>query len=430
MAEPSRHGDAGERNGIAIVGGSVAGVAAADAARRAGYQGPVWLVEAQPHEPYDRPPLSKQALSPAAAADSAELTSYRLREPQHWRRLGITLRTGVAATSLDVAARRIRLADGTQYACQAIVLAPGAEPRPLPFPVDDAPVHVLRGLGDARALAAALRRARRLLVIGAGFIGLEVASAARAHGVDVTVVEIAPAPLAPLIGIPAADYLLARHQAAGTAISCGRSVHAVRRQGAALVAVLDDGTELSADTVVAGIGVRPATDWLHGSGIELTDGIVADERLRAGADGIYACGDAVRWTNPLYGQAMRIEHWTTAREQGERAGANAALFAMTGQPGQVFTHVPYVWSDQLGLKLQFVGRRLPGSATVVERSDEGGHVSTHWLDGRLIGCTAVNSPKDAMLARRTIQTQCLQERPSAPATSPPEPGLAAGHQRR
>ncbi|MER7282007.1 FAD-dependent oxidoreductase [Dactylosporangium sp. NPDC000244] len=415
MAEQSRHGGAGERSGIAIVGGSVAGVAAADAARRAGYQGPVWLIDAQPHEPYDRPPLSKQALSPATAADSAEPSSYRLREPEHWQRLGITLRTGVAATSLDVAGRRIRLADGTQYACQAIVLAPGAQPRPLPFPVDDVPVHVLRGLGDARALAAALRRARRLLVVGAGFVGLEVASAARAHGVDVTVVEIAPAPLAPLIGGPAAGYLLARHQAAGTAISCGRSVRAVHRQGAELVALLDDGTELTADTVVAGIGVRPATDWLNGSGIELTDGIVADERLRAGADGIYACGDAVRWTNPLYGQAMRIEHWTTAREQGERAGTNAALFAMTGQPGQVFTHVPYVWSDQLGLKLQFVGRRLPGSVTVVERSDEGSHVSTHWFNGQLVGCTAINSPKDAMLARRTIQTRCLDDpNPASP----------------
>lgn len=408
--------------GVAIVGASVAGVAAAEAVRGARYPGPVWLIDEQSHEPYDRPPLSKHALSTAALAAGAVPATYRLRDTRHWQELNVDLLLGSAVTKLDGPSHRLWLADGCEFRCRAIVLAPGARPRPLPFPVDETPIHVLRGLDDAHALARTLRRARRLLVIGAGFIGLEVASAARDHGVAVTVVEISDAPLAPAIGEPAADYLLQRHRESGSVLLCGRSVQAVRRDGAGVLAVLADGQLLRADAVVAGLGVRPATDWLVGSGVELGDGIVADERLRATAEGIYACGDAACWLNPVYDRRMRIEHWTTAREQGDRAGANAALFALTGQAGAPFAHVPYVWSDQLGMKLQFVGRRLPGATIVVERSDESGHVSTHWLDGQLVGCMAINSPRDAMLARRTIQTQWEQVRSSAStAAFPPRP---------
>ena len=428
--------------GIAVVGASVAGVAAADAVRAAGYPGPVWLFDAQPHPPYDRPPLSKKALvdlSAAAPSDgrgnvadpegSGDVVAARfsLRDPGHWAEWGITLMLGTAVTVLR-AASRVVIAGGREFACDAVVLAPGARPHDLPFGTGDAAVHVLRTAADAQRLGRALRAARSLVVVGAGFVGLEVASAARQRGIAVTVVESVTDPLVAAIGAPAAAGLLDRHRAAGTVLLTGQRVLAVRRSGSGAVVTLDSGRELPADAVVAGIGVRPATDWLAGSGIALGDGIVTDDRLATGLAGIYACGDAASWHNPVYGRRMRIEHWTTAREQGVRAGTNAARFALTGEPGESFGHVPYVWSDQLGCKVQFVGYRPPGSQTTVDRLDERGLVASHHLAGRLVARTTINAPREVMLARRQIHAEWLDLGPSgdqpttAPAPGRPGPG--------
>ena len=387
-------------HGIAVVGASIAGVAAADAVRSGGYDGPVWLIDRQPDQPYDRPPLSKKSLLDGAAP-------VPLRAADHWLRQRFDLLLGRAGTALRAAERTLVLDDGTELSCAAIVLAPGADPRPLPFPVGGFPVQLLRTAADARRLSATLDRVRSLTVIGAGFIGLEVAAAARQHQIDVTVVEAVTDPLADAIGAPAAQFLLDAHRAAGTRLLAGRSVSEVRPADGGATVLLNTGEELRTEAVVAGIGVRPAVDWLTGSGLALHNGIVADAALRTDAAGIYACGDAASWPNPVYRRRMRVEHWTTAREQGAHAGAAAARFALTGETSAPFAHVPYVWSDQLGHKVQMVGCLLPGAQTVLERCDERGMLASHYLGDRLIGRTGINAPRQVMPTRRQIHVDCL-----------------------
>lgn len=392
----------GDRPGICVVGGSVAGTAAAQALRTKGYDGEIRLIEAEAQLPYDRPPLSKQVLQ-----GGLDLPALQFQSTADWSRLGITLSLGASVTELDSGQRVLRLSDGSELRASGVVLAPGTESRPLPFPDEQARVRRLRTLEDALVLRGSLRTARSIVLVGAGFIGLEVAATAVRLGLDVTVVELLPLPLAPAIGEVAAERVCAAHRDSGVTLLTSRSVAEVRGDGRVSTVVLDDGRAIEADIVVAGVGVRPATGWLAGSGLELGDGIEADAYCRTSADLVYAAGDAARWHNPAFGARMRVEHWSTAREQGATAAANL-LGELRGEGAArtPFAHVPYFWSDQLDMKIQHVGRILAGGRSEVEHDGDGALFVTHRLGDRLTGATTINRPRDAMLSRRRISEEC------------------------
>ena len=361
---------------IVVVGAGLAGLRAAETLRRDGFAGEVVVLGDEPHRPYDRPTLSKQYLSGAWDLDRVWL---RIEEG-----IDFDLRLGVAAASLDVAAGEVTLADGVQLEFDGLVIATGAVPRTLPG-FEDA--IVLRTLDDADRLKAALKPGATVAVIGAGFIGLEVASTAVSLGCETTVIEVLPRPLARVFPEAIGNVLADVHRDHGVTLLLGEENDAVDARGA--------------DVVVVGIGVAPATAWLEGSGLTLDNGVVCDETCAAlGGEGrVAAAGDIARWPNPLFdGQLMRIEHWTNAAEQAE-AAAHAVLGA-----GAPFGPVPYFWSDQYDVKIQFVGVCTPDDEFVVfdgaleDRKFVGGFNR----GGRLVGALAFSMPRQLMRYRAII----------------------------
>jgi NADPH-dependent 2,4-dienoyl-CoA reductase/sulfur reductase-like enzyme len=351
---------------VVIVGASVAGVRTAEALRRRGFTGRITLIGAEPHLPYDRPPLSKAFLTGHAAdGDLALLDGERLD------RLELDLRLGERAVAVDVPARQVRLASGEPVPFGAAVIATGSVPRRLPA-LDGWPgVHVLRTLDDAIAVRAALAAGARVAVVGGGFIGAEVAWATRSLGLDAAIIDPVPALMARGLGPALGQVLAARHADHGITLRLGRSV--ARAEGAGRVErlVLDDGTSLDADVVVVGIGVDPAVGWLASSGLPADGGLCCDARLRVcGTDAVYAVGDVARWPSSRYAGPLRLEHWTNA---GETALAVAA--ALTGTPAP-FDPLPYVWSDQLGTRLQVFGQLRPADELVYV---EGGPEQAEWV---------------------------------------------------
>ncbi|HTR69172.1 MAG TPA: FAD-dependent oxidoreductase [Mycobacteriales bacterium] len=331
---------------LVVVGASLAGLRAVEAARRTGFAGAITLVGAEDHLPYDRPPLSKEFLT------NEELGGPTiLREEATLRNeLGVTLRLGTQASALDPDQRTVWLGEEA-LTYSGLVIATGAAPRTLPGAEDLSGVHVLRTLEDARAIRAALDQGARTVVIGAGFIGSEIASSARQRGLDVTVVEALPTPLVRSVGEELGRALGDLHERYGTRLRCGVEVAALEGSGAVEAVRLADGSRLEADLVVVGIGVNPTTEWLEGSGLELGNGVECDETLRTSAAGVYAAGDLASWPNPLFDTRMRLEHWTIAAEQGGAAGRNA----VEPDAATAYSTVPYFWSDWYGKRIQFVG---------------------------------------------------------------------------
>lgn len=381
--------------GTTIVGASVAGIRVAQGLRAAGYDRPIILVDHDTEAPYDKPPLSKHVLKTDDAAPP-QLVETGLAE------LGV-LRTGVAAVGLDPGQRLVTLANGERLDFENLVIATGSRPRTLPFASPDT-VHYLRTFADARRLRDDLGRARRLVVIGGGFVGTEVASAARALGVEVTIVEAGSRLAARALPRAPAQHLAALHQAAGHEIIFNRHVTDVEAAGRSRVVVLDDGRRLACDLVLVGIGAEPAISWLVGSGLKLDDGVVCSETLLASRDGpIYAVGDVARWWNPAYLRLMRLEHWSAAREQATIVAANIA----SGRPIRSAAVVPYVWSDQLGVRFQQVGDdRLDD--VVIEQSTAGlaskGLLFRYLRSGRIVGATGFDAQREIALIRRELYT--------------------------
>ncbi|MFT4263186.1 MAG: NAD(P)/FAD-dependent oxidoreductase, partial [Nocardioides sp.] len=304
---------------LVVVGGSLAGVRAVEGARAAGWSGPITVLSAEPHQPYDRPPLSKELLAVGGPSEAVPL-----RSAETLAELDIDLRLSTPALGLDPERRVVRV-PGEEIAYDALVIATGSRPRSLPGSraVEGAAagVHQLRGLDDARALREALDAGGPVVVIGAGFIGSEVASAARARGLPVTLVEAAPRPLARAMSETAAEHLVAIHHHAGVDVLLGATVAEIRVDGGRVAAVvLDDGRELPAAVVVLGLGATPETAWLAGSGIELdaVGGVVVDPAMATSLAHVWAAGDCAS----LAGHPG--QHWTAAAEQGRLAGANAA----------------------------------------------------------------------------------------------------------
>jgi NADPH-dependent 2,4-dienoyl-CoA reductase/sulfur reductase-like enzyme len=365
---------------IVIVGGGAAGVAAAETLRQEGYVGRLMLLCAEAELPYDRPPLSKQVLT--GAWDSGRT---RLREAGHYADLGIRLVPG-QASGLDTAARTVLLQDGCQLGYDHLVIATGVRPRFLPAGHDLAGVHVLRSVGDATALRDAFAASASVVIVGAGFLGMEVAAAAAARGLQVTVVDPLDQPMTRQVG-PLVGAAVARlHREHGVAVRTGTLVTGLAGtvSGQVTGIVLSNGSTIPAECVVIAIGSVPATEWLHGSGLSVSDGVQCDEFCRA-APGVYAAGDVASWIHPGYRRRLRIEHWMHAAEQGTAAARNLLRDAKKGSGApEPFAPVPYFWTDQYKVKIQVHGDPdLAGcTATVADGSvDEGKFVALYRKDG-------------------------------------------------
>ena len=382
---------------VVIVGASVGGMRTAEALRRRGFAGRVTLIGAEPHLPYDRPPLSKAFLTGHAAQDDLALL-----DTERLGRLELDLRLGERAAAVDVAARQVRLASGEPVSFGALVIATGSLPRHLPA-LDRWPgVTVLRTLDDAIAVRAALAAGARVAVVGGGFIGAEVAWSARSRGLDVTIIDPVPALMARGLGPALGTVLAARHADHGVTLRLGRSV--ARAEGAGRVErlVLDDGSSLDADLVVVGIGVDPAVGWLASSGLPVDGGgLCCDACLRVpGTDSVYAVGDVARWPSARYAAPVRLEHWTNA---GETALAVAA--ALTGTPAP-FDPLPYVWSDQLGTRIQVFGQILPGDDLVYVEGgpEEAEFVAASGGNGKLQAVVALGARRAALRWERLLRS--------------------------
>lgn len=381
---------------IVVVGASLAGLRAAEALRRQGFEGRLTLVGAETHRPYDRPPLSKQVL-----AGDWEPEQTVLRSAFEDGGLELDLRLGTRADALDLAERCITLAGGDRLDFDGLVIATGGRPRRLPGDVPAAGVHVLRTLDDALALRDELERSPRVAVIGAGFIGAEVAATCRGRGLDVTLIEALPVPLALHLGSELGEVCAAIHRDHGVDLRCGVGVASIDGEARVEGVTLADGSRVDADVVVLGIGMEPVTDWLQGSGLKLEDGVLCDETCAASAPGVVAAGDVARWRHPLFGETLRVEHWTNAVEQADAAAKR--LLAGDGAL-ETYAAVPYFWSDQYDRKIQFAGRARPDDELrIVSGSPaERRFVALFGRAGRLVGAFALNRPPALMRYKQRI----------------------------
>lgn len=387
-------GPLGSAGHVVVVGASVGGSRLAAGLRETGHTGRITLVDPDPDAPYDRPPLSKQILAGDWDAERASLG-----DPARWDAAHVV----AAAAALDTGQRRLHLDDGTRLGYDRLVLACGAAPRTLPG-MPRGGVHVLRTLADCHRLRAGLDRARhgRLVVVGGGLIGAEVASTARARGMDVTVVEALPAPLSGLLGEEVAAELALLHADNGVRLLTGTGVTALLGEPDVTGVALTDGRVLPADVVVVGIGVRPATGWLAGSGVPLHDdgGILCDAYGAADAGRtVYAVGDAARWYDPLLARHVRVEHWTNAVEQ-----ADAVARSITGPEPVPSGGEFFVWSDQYGGKITVLGRPGPDDDITVVRAGGGRRrfAVAYRRGTRLAAVLTVNWPKALLTARRAL----------------------------
>ena len=369
-----------------VVGASLAGLRAVEALRRGGYEGALTLVGAEERLPYDRPPLSKEILAGAWETERAVL-----RSPESYAELDVELRLGRAAAALELRERRVRLVDGEVLPFDGLIIATGAAPRTLPDTPALAGIYTLRTLDDCLALRREFEAGPRLVVVGAGFIGSEVAATARGRGLEVTVLEALPAPLVRGLGEEMGAACAQLHWDHGVDLRCGVQVAGMDGSERVERVQLADGTAVAADVVVVGVGVTPNTGWLESSGLELRDGVVCDANCAA-APGVYAAGDVARWYNPLFEETMRVEHWTNAGEQAAAAAANLLAGAEGAQP---FAPVPFVWSDQYDTKIQFVGQARPGDEVrVVEGTvAENRFVAIYGRGGRIVAALTFNWPR-------------------------------------
>ncbi|MBE1579559.1 Reductase C-terminal [Amycolatopsis marina] len=382
---------------LVVVGASLAGLRAVESARRVGYDGRIVLIGAEEQLPYDRPPLSKAFLDPDGPASVEPFRSEtELRED-----LGVELMLGAPADGLDTEVREVSVS-GTMVRYEALVLATGATARRFPGSDGCAGVHTLRTAQDAAAVRAGLDRGARTVVIGAGFIGSEVASAARKRGLPVTVVETLDLPLVRSVGRQVGSVCADLHRAAGTDLRLSTQVMRLEAADGVVTGVrLSTGEVLPADLVVAGTGVYPATRWLEGSGVPLHErdrGVVCDATLSTGLSGVYAAGDVAHVVNPLFDdESMRLEHWTNAAEQG----AAAARHALDPAAARPLAAVPYFWSDWYGHRIQFVGTSR-AEEVVVAVPAEAGFTALYRRGDRIVGALTVDRPREIMKYRRRI----------------------------
>lgn len=384
---------------LVVVGASLAGLRAVEAARKTGFDGEIVLIGAEEHLPYDRPPLSKAFLGAAGeTGELAEVPFFRTEETLR-DELGVDVRLGAPATALDTVARRVTVGDD-QIAYDALVIATGAHARLLPGTEGLDGVYPLRTLDDSLAVRDKLEAGARTVVIGAGFIGSELASTARKRGLEATIIEALPTPLVRATGHEMGAAIAALHELNGTSLRCGVGVASIEGDGKVERVVLADGTSIEADLVVVGIGVIPSVGWLEGSGLTIDNGIVCDETLWTGVPGVYAAGDIANWINPTLGERQRMENWTAAAEQGAAAARNA----LDPENAKPYGTVPYFWSDWYDVRIQFVGSPEADEVLLVDGDPGGGSrwVALYRRGDRLIGALTVNGQAEIMKYRVQI----------------------------
>ncbi|MFD9075660.1 NAD(P)/FAD-dependent oxidoreductase [Streptomyces lasiicapitis] len=399
-------------NTVTVVGASLAGLYAARELRAQGFDGRLVIVGAEPHLPYDRPPLSKDFLTSDLSnllVGGAAEAPLALTDTEEIGELAAEWLLGVHATGLDQHARAVLLDDGRSVVTDGVVVATGASARRLPGPWP-AGVHTLRTLDDARALRADLAQGtRRVVVIGGGFIGAETASSCVALGHDVTVVEAAPLPLLPQLGPDMGAFCADLHRRGGTRLLTGTGVAGLHRvasphshshshsPGHVTAVELSDGRLLPADVVVVGIGAAPNTAWLAGTSLAVRDGVVCDDGCVTSLPNVVAVGDVARVGG------VRAEHWTSATELPRVAVRNL----LAARTVETVTALPYFWSDQYGSRIQFAGHR-PADATVrIEEGspDDGSFLAVYEHAGRVTAALAVDCPRPFMKVRRELRAR-------------------------
>ncbi|MBB5155800.1 NAD(P)/FAD-dependent oxidoreductase [Saccharopolyspora phatthalungensis] len=385
---------------VAIVGASLAGWRAAQELRAQGFEGRIELIGEETHRPYDRPPLSKDFLSGGLGAKDLALA-----EETDLAEVAATWRLGRRAVALAPSDGVIELDDSTRCQADGVVIATGATPKTLPAIPPG--VHTLRTLDDALALRDDLRPGAKAVIVGAGFVGAEVASTCRNLGLDVTVVEALEVPLAPVVGPKLGAVCAALHADHGVRLLCGTGVERLHGEQRVTAVELTDGTVLPADVVVVGIGARPNTDWLHGSGLTVSNGVQCDAGGVTDLPNVVAVGDVASYRTP--NGAQRFEHWTTAMEQPATAVRNL----LAGRTTANFTSVPYFWSEQYGVRIQFAGHARPTDriAIVDGAPDDRRFVATFHREDETTGVLAMNNPKLFTKHRRQ-----LIAKPTAPVS--------------
>jgi 3-phenylpropionate/trans-cinnamate dioxygenase ferredoxin reductase subunit len=376
-------------HGIVIVGGGLAAARTAEQLRRSEFSGRITIVSDETHLPYDRPPLSKEVLR-------KEVDDVALKPRAYYDENDIVLRLGSAATSLDTAAQTVTLADGAVLGYDELVIATGLVPRRIPAFPDLEGIRVLRSFDESMALRRHATEAQRAVVIGAGFIGCEVAASLRSLGVDVVLVEPLPTPLAAVLGEQIGGLVARLHRDEGVDVRTGVSVAEVRGQGHVDSVVLSDGTELTADLVVVGIGSRPATEWLDGSGVAVDNGVICDEAGRTTVPNVWALGDVASWRDST-GHQVRVEHWSNVADQ-----ARVVVPAMLGQDVPSAVVVPYFWSDQYDVKIQCLGE--PEATDIVHLIEDDGRkfLAYYERDGVVVGVVGGGMPGKVMKVRAKI----------------------------
>jgi 3-phenylpropionate/trans-cinnamate dioxygenase ferredoxin reductase subunit len=377
------------QTGIVIVGGGLSAARTAEQLRRAEYAGPITIISDEVHLPYDRPPLSKEVLR-------GEAENVMLKPREFYDDNNITLLLGSAVASVDIDAKTVTLADGSVVGYDDLVIATGLVPRRIPSFPDLEGIRVLRTFEESQAMREHAGSARRAVVVGAGFIGCEVAASLRGLGVDVVLVEPQPTPLASVLGEQIGALVARLHQAQGVDVRTGIGVADVLGDGHVEKVVLSDGTELAADMVVVGIGSRPATDWLAGSGIDVDNGVICDNVGQTSASHVWALGDVASWQNGS-GHQVRVEHWSNVTEQ-----ARVLVPVLLGQEPPEIVVVPYFWSDQYDVKIQCLGEPEADDIVHVVEDDGRKFLAYYERDGVVAGVVGGGMPGKVMKARAKI----------------------------
>jgi 3-phenylpropionate/trans-cinnamate dioxygenase ferredoxin reductase subunit len=377
---------------IVIVGASHASVQAVDTLRREGHQGPIVLVGEERHLPYNRPPLSKKFFS-------GELDRERLllRSPHFYEQARVETKLGFRVTAIDRAAQRLRLCDTSELTYDKLLLCVGSRPRMLDVPGHDlAGIHCLRTIADVDAIRADLAGARRLVVVGAGYIGLEAAASARHLGLDVTVLEMADRPMNRVVAPEISDFYVRRHEREGVKIHFGETVTAFEGDGR-VRAVICGKRSFPADLVIVGVGILPDVSLAAAAGLRCENGVWVDETCRTSDANVWAAGDCTNHPSVRYGRRVRLESVDNAVEQAKTSAMN-----MCGKPAR-HEHVPWFWSDQYDVKLQIAGLSEGYDQAVLRGNPDSGSFALYYLaQGELLAVDAVNSPKDFMTGKRWI----------------------------
>ncbi len=380
---------------VVVVGASVAGLRAVETLRREGFGGNITLVSAEPHAPYDRPPLSKQILT-------GEIRPEQLlyRDISWFAEQRVELLLGTPASGLDINRSQVRIGEQwMQY--DGLVIATGARAQQLEMGRSLAEIYTLRTIDDALAIKEKILPGIRVVIIGAGFIGSEVASSAAASGAQVTILESGKHAMSRAVGARLGHALGQLHGEFGVNLVCNARVAGFGGDDRVESVRLEDGWELPADIVVIGIGVLPNTEWLADSGLKLSDGLLCDETLNAGPEAVYAAGDVMAWPNEWWGGVMRGEQWLVAAEQGMHAAKNLLTGRAQARP---FSTIPYFWTDQYGCRIQVAGRTDLGELVpLVGEETERPFLCAFRHDDRITGIFAINAPRAFAMLRSTLQ---------------------------